>query len=324
MFLIGLRSQFYIAGGPNVSIKKPLNAFLGEIFLASFTDAQTGTKTKMVSEQVSHHPPITAMHISSPEHGIRADGYARVEMTFSGSLNIRHIGHTTLHIDRYNEDYLLPFPNVQVRGFLSACIYPEIWGTYKLTSTSGYVSEITFSGAGFLRGKKKNYFEAKVYHRESPKDIKYKLSGVWSEGWQVTDGSTGKILETYEVEALENQPAPMEVAPIEEQDPWESRRAWKDVLRGIEDGDWTATSRSKQAIEEAQRRMRQEEKQEGRAWEPLLFESIPGDQHEIFYSLTKGDNVALGDLETRGVWKLKDAAVDKLQKPYRGELTPAG
>ncbi|KAI9152301.1 Protein kes1 [Paramyrothecium foliicola] len=323
IYLTGLRNQFYIAGGPGISIKKPLNAFLGEIFLASFTDSQSGTTTQMVSEQVSHHPPITAMHISSPEHGIRADGYARVEMTFSGSLNIRHFGHTMLRMEKFNEEHLLPFPDVSVRGFLSACLYPEIWGTYKITSTSGYISEITFSGAGFLKGKKKNYFEARVYHKDAPKVTKFKASGVWSGDWEIKDGATGEVLEKYEVDDPKNRPAPMEVAPLEEQDPWESRRAWKDVLRGIEDGDWTATSRSKQLVEEAQRRMRVGEKQEGRTWEPLLFKSIPGDEHTVFHRLAVGGDQLLGEAETKGVWRLKNEnPVADCDKPLRYDHQP--
>ncbi|KAF3352985.1 hypothetical protein VdG1_00457 [Verticillium dahliae VDG1] len=111
--LSSLRSQLYIDGSPTVSIKKPLNAFLGELFLASFVDAPAKATTTLVAEQVSHHPPITAMHVSDTANGIRADGYARVEMSFSGTVDIRQVGHAVLHIDRYAEDYLIPLPAVQ-------------------------------------------------------------------------------------------------------------------------------------------------------------------------------------------------------------------
>ena len=46
----------------------------------------------------------------------RGDGYSRVEMSFNGSLNIKQTGHAMLHIDKYNEDYLIPFPDFKVRG----------------------------------------------------------------------------------------------------------------------------------------------------------------------------------------------------------------
>ncbi|KPM36637.1 hypothetical protein AK830_g9935 [Neonectria ditissima] len=323
MFLIGLRNQLYVAGAPDVSIKKPLNAFLGELFLASWNDPQSNAATRLVAEQVSHHPPITAMHIASEEHGIHTNGYARVEMTFSGTVNIRQIGHSILHIDRFDEDYLLPLPEVQVRGFLSACLYPETLGTCKIISSSGFVSEINFSGKGFLRGKK-NSFEARVYHQSDPKKSRYKVVGVWSEGWEVKDGATGEVLETYKVDAVENAPAAMNIERLEDQDPWESRQAWKHVIGGLEKGDMWAASTAKQKVEEAQREMRLEEKRRGEAWEPLFFSSIPGHQHEVFHRLTEGTDLALSDSETKGVWVLNHERVANSQKPYRGNSTPLG
>ncbi len=49
---------------------KPLNPFLGELFIGKWTDEQAGT-THLVTEQVSHHPPITAYNIWNDKHGIR-------------------------------------------------------------------------------------------------------------------------------------------------------------------------------------------------------------------------------------------------------------
>ena len=60
-----------------------------------------------MAEQVSHHPPVTAVYIWDDEHGIRGEGYSRVEMTFSGSVDIRQTGHAMLHIGRYDEDHLI-------------------------------------------------------------------------------------------------------------------------------------------------------------------------------------------------------------------------
>lgn len=48
---------------------KPLNPFLGEIFLGQWQD-DVGT-TQLISEQVSHHPPATAFCIRNESHGVR-------------------------------------------------------------------------------------------------------------------------------------------------------------------------------------------------------------------------------------------------------------
>lgn len=325
-FLTSLRTQLYIAGAPGISIKKPLNAFLGELFLASWTDEEAKATTSLVAEQVSHHPPVTAMHLSDAAHGIRADGYARVEMTFNGAVNIRQVGHAMLHIDRFDEDHLVPLPDVKVRGFLGGCMYPEITGTYSIVSSAGFVTEIHFSGEGMLRGKR-NSFTARIYAKA---DIKkktplYEVSGVWSEGWTVKNARTGEVVEKYEVEAPENAPAPMKVAPVAEQDEWESRRAWAGVLAGMEAGDMRAVLAEKTRIEQAQRAMRVAEKEEGRKWEPLLFRSTStGEEHARFHKLAEGTGMKLGEERTKGVWKVNEEKVMTRQMPFRGAVTPLG
>lgn len=319
IFLTGLRSQLYIAGAPGVSIKKPLNAFLGEIFSASWTD--DGCTTRLITEQVSHHPPITAVHVSDKENGVRADGYARVEMTFNGSVNVRHIGHTLIRVERFGEDYLLPLPDVQVRGFLSACLYPEITGTYRIYSSNGYVSEITFAGSGLLRGQK-NRFDACLFHSSDPKTRFYQVSGVWSEGWVIKDGQTGQVLDTYQVDAPENEPAARQVPPVEEQDPWESRRAWADVINNLERGNLRAAATAKNVLEESQRQMRKQERSRDGTWKPLLFESQPGSDHHVFHELTRGTDWDLWEGQTHGVWRIKDDVLDTMQRPYRGDTSP--
>lgn len=351
MVLIAMRSQFYIAGSPAVSIKKPLNAFLGELFLASWTHTPEASKstwkeegeervwglalgmdsgddkpatTRLISEQVSHHPPVTAMAIIDDEHGIRADGYARVEMTFNGNVDIRQIGHAILHIDKYDEDYLIPLPDIKVRGFLSGRLYPEVLGTYTMVSSSGYVSEMSFSGAGVLRGKR-NSFRAKMYRKDDPKKTPiYEVDGVWSGSWTVKDSRTGEILERYNVDAVENRPAPINIDPIDKQDPWESRRAWAGVIAAIKRGDLHDTIAEKSKLERAQRQMRAMEKKNGQTWEPLLFTSKGGDRHAIFHKLVEGTNWRLNEEKTGGVWRVRDVVAAKIPRPFRGERTPLG
>lgn len=320
-FLSALRSQLYIAGSPTVSIKKPLNAFLGELFLASWTDPETKAKTRLISEQVSHHPPITAMHISDAENGIRADGYARVEMTFNTTVEVRQVGHAVIHIDKYDEDYIVPLPTVKVRGLLTGKQYPEINETYTILSSSGFVSEIKFTGGGMFWGTK-NGFEARMYRKDdAAKTSIYEASGVWSEAWTVKDCRTGEVVESFDLDAPENAPAPIELPPVSEQDPWESRRAWAGVRSALEVNDFGETVKAKSKVEKAQRAQRATEKAEGRVWKPLFFDNKPGPEHQIFHELTEGTNVRLHDDRTKGVWRVMDDRINT-QRPFRGNTCP--
>ncbi|KAL1898232.1 hypothetical protein Sste5346_003638 [Sporothrix stenoceras] len=377
MVLIALRTQMYVGGSPSTSIKKPLNAFLGELFLAEWTDEKThgvegqsqsgstrsslssqhqepglsrsttisssatsnssctcGTDritTRLVAEQVSHHPPITAMHIADDVHGVRADGYARVEMTFSGNVQVRQVGHAVVRIDTYDEEYLIPLPDIKVRGFLSGRLYPEITDTYHVVGSSGYSAEIKFTGQGLAWGGTRNAFTANVFGPGEPKkrEVLYTIEGVWSKGWTVRDARSGAVLEKYDVDAPENAPAPIVLPDTATQDPWESRRAWAGVLDGLGKGDLSQTVAEKSKIEQAQRRMRAQEAAAGEVWTPLLFKNGEHDGDAVFHRLAAGAvaagaNLQLHDDRTKGVWRVDDDKIKNLQRPFRAGLTPLG
>jgi hypothetical protein len=141
--LAGLNAH---GGDPTVSIKKPLNAFLKELFFASWNDGKA--TSNLAAEQVSHHPPITAVYMWDKENGISGEGYTCVEMKFAGSIDVKQAGHALVHIDKYDEDHLIPLPNLRVKGFLSGRLCPELYGVYHIVSSSGYVSELRFEGDG--------------------------------------------------------------------------------------------------------------------------------------------------------------------------------
>ena len=219
-YLTSLKNQQYGGRDEKDGVKKPLNAFLGEVFLASW-DGEFG-KTQLVSEQVSHHPPVTACYLWNDEEGIRAEGYTRQEISFNGSVNIKQIGHAILHIDRFDEDYLIPLPNVKVKGIFSGAPYPELHGTYYIVSSSGFVSEIDFSGKGFLSGKK-NSVDVTMYKEGDKNHPLYAVSGQWNEKISFSERGSGNEIETIDVTTLKS--APMSVEPLDQQDPVRDARS---------------------------------------------------------------------------------------------------
>ena len=48
---------------------KPLNPFLGEVFIGKWSD--DAGETNLVAEQVSHHPPATAYNLWNDRYGVR-------------------------------------------------------------------------------------------------------------------------------------------------------------------------------------------------------------------------------------------------------------
>jgi hypothetical protein len=75
--LASLKSQQYAGRKPEDGVKKPLNAFLGEVFIGDVLSADSDDETHLIAEQVSHHPPVTACYLWNEKHGVRAEGYTR-------------------------------------------------------------------------------------------------------------------------------------------------------------------------------------------------------------------------------------------------------
>jgi len=234
-------------------------------------------------------------------------------------VNVKQTGHANLHIAAFNEDYLLPLPSVTVKGILSANLYPELSGTYYITSSNGFVSEIKFTGKGIIAGKK-NSFEAEVYAASKPSHILYTVKGQWSDSFTITDARSGANIETYHVDTADFTP-PV-VRPIDEQDPWESQRVWKDVTSALEEHDMARAGKCKSVLEQAQRDLRAEEKRAGKKWQPLFFH--PVDSDATFDALARDFGQKLEAQRTKGVWKFDADAFRFARRPFRENLTPFG
>jgi oxysterol-binding protein-related protein 9/10/11 len=195
---------------------------------------------------------------------------------------VRQSGHAVFTIDKHNESYLLPFPDVYAKSVLTGSPYPELQGTYKIFSTSGLTAEIIFGSKTrrLLSGGERNVFSASIYKtNDKSKKSFYELGGSWSDSWEVKDGS-GKELYTYDLSDAKNKPVTMNLAPPEKQSPWESRRAWKDVAEPLRAGDFGKALSAKSKIETAQREMRKKEKAEGRTWESAFFRRVDDESKE--------------------------------------------
>ncbi|KAG7008892.1 hypothetical protein G7Y79_00004g014760 [Physcia stellaris] len=206
-FVVSLRALLYVGEGSKLGMKKPLNPFLGEVCVGCCVDE--GARVALVVEQVSHHPPVGACYFWDEEHGIQCEGFSKVQMTFNGSINVKQVGRSVLHIDKYDEYYSIPILDAKVVGFFSGHLYPELAGKYSIVSSSGYISEMEFCGKGFWTGEK-NSVSAKVYHRDTGPELPlYTLSGQWSSKFEIRDCGNDAFHEIYDLSTA--TPVPMTI-----------------------------------------------------------------------------------------------------------------
>jgi hypothetical protein len=316
-FIGTLRNQQYAGRPEGAGVKKPLNAFLGELFLGHWRDEELG-ETRLVAEQVSHHPPITACYLCNDKHGVRAQGFTQQEITFSGNVNIKQKGYALLHLDRYDEDYLIPVPNIKVKGLLGGTPYPELQGEYSLISSNGYVSHLKFSGKSMFGSGQKNGLEAKLYHSDRPNEILYTVKGAWNGKLTFYNAFNGQEIDTFNVNSLSSKN--IEVADLVEQDPWESRKAWGEVISALHRGDMRGVANAKSRVEEGQRHMREAEEARGEHWQTIFFQKVERDP--IFDKLSALDPGSFTVDTTGGFWKANREAIKHAKKPYHGDLLP--
>ena len=242
-------------------------------------------------------------------------------MTFTGTLNVHQTGHSMFHLSKFDEDYLVPFPNFKVKGFFSAHLYPEIYGTYYIVSSSGYTSEITYSGKGIFGGAK-NHFEAKVYRQddENKKPI-YTVKGCWSESFSIFDGPTGNLIKTWSPE--QHTASPLDETPIEQQDAWETRRAWAEVISALKSGDLSRASAEKHKVEEAERSIWKANPNYVDNWEPLFFTAGHEPRSDIEVLASKIPGWDIGSERTKGVWRFDREKAARAKKPYHDGRDPA-
>lgn len=259
--------------------------------------------SRVISADIpSHHPPVTAYSIRNAKHGVQLSGYNAQKASFGRTINVKQVGHAILHLDQYNEDYLITLPALHIEGLITGSPYVELEKSTYIISSTGYTSKVDYSGKGWLSGKK-NSFTASMYKHGHEKDPVYQVEGQWTDTFTIKDAHKHTV-DSYD--AKKTPKTPLQVKPIEQQDPLESRRAWSKVADAINKGDMNTTSQEKSLIENSQREMRKTEQATGTEWQRRFFTKVPSDA--TFESLIKMvPGGAVDADQTNGIWKFDQA-----------------
>ncbi|MCJ1385085.1 Oxysterol binding protein [Xylographa soralifera] len=303
-FLTTLKQQYSSRSDYEGNEKKPLNPFLGELHIGQWPsvkpkdeDWETGVTT-LVSEQVSHHPPVTAYCIRNEKHGITLQGYNAQKASFSRTIHVKQIGHALLHLDEFNEDYLITIPALHIEGLIYGTPFVELNDKTYIVSSTGYISKIDYSGKGWIGGKK-NSFTATLYKEGNEKHTLYSAEGQWSNSFTICNGSkkSGTAADSF---------VPGDITPLQYPSPenlsiWEAKRRWAPVVQAIRKGDMDTTNHEKSLIENEQRDMRKKEAAKGVEWQRWFFVKKQNDP--LFDRLAKPIGERIEAEKTGGIWR---------------------
>lgn len=247
-YLASLRLQ---AGDTGRTPGKPIDPVLGEHFVGWWDDEATG-RTDLVAEQVAQNPTILAYQVSNALNGVSFEGYHEPKIGISSKgVRMQRIGQAVYRLDKWNEDYLISLPTVHLEGLLTGRPKAEMDGKGWIVCSNGWVTEITYSGKGWLGGQR-NSFKGIVFNAdEKAKASRWKVEGVWQGGtYSIVDEKQQQETETVDTERDLTR-EDVQVKPLADQDQLESRKLWEKVIDAIKKGDSTATNREKPKAEEA-------------------------------------------------------------------------
>ncbi|KIW02851.1 hypothetical protein, variant [Verruconis gallopava] len=307
----------YVKGKP----VKPYNSTLGEFFrctweiddtlpemkhpnsapassAASVTSnksstAASGNKIKLayLTEQTSHHPPVSAFWIDCPDKGIYARGYDHIAAKFTGT-NIRvtagsHNLGIFITLQKWdNEEYQLTHPAAYVggllRGSLSISVADHCYITCPKTRIKVILEYLGDSWIGSAQNKVHGVIftydpnaDTKTKVKDVPEaDVIGRIEGSWTDKVYYTLGkepfskAAEKIL-LIDLNPL--SPVPKTIPPIEQQCKNESKRFWEGVTRAILNKQYGLATTLKQELEEKQRQKAKERKEKGQEWQPRFF-----------------------------------------------------
>lgn len=153
---------------------KPFNPLLGETF--EFNRPDLGFK--VVSEQVSHHPPVSAFHVESPNY--KFHGSIHPKLKFWGkSVEVNPKGVLTLELTKHGETYTWSNVNCCVHNVIVGKLWVEHYGVQEIVNhKTKHKAVLNYKQGGWF-GKDLHKIEGCIY---TPDKKKVKaLYGSWAK-----------------------------------------------------------------------------------------------------------------------------------------------
>lgn len=207
---------------------------------------------------------MSAYYLENKQAGVSVEGHNGQSTHFThGTVSVKQVGHTMIRVTPPSGEmdvYMLTLPRLAVEGIWLAKPYVELANTKTtISSTSGYLATLEFSGKGWISGKP-HQIKATVASIQEPEKVLYTVQGDWSGQTRFVGSSPSGVPDElfWDADAAR---VPITVKPLEEQAENESLRLWHGAAQGLLTSNYDQTSREKSRIENEQRHKRKLEAQ---------------------------------------------------------------
>ncbi|KAK5081755.1 hypothetical protein LTR05_007891 [Lithohypha guttulata] len=275
-----------------------------------------------LTEQTSHHPPVSAYWVECPSRGLVARGFDQISAKFSGTYVKVVAGNHNKGLfitlkNRGNEEYHMTHPDSQLNGFLRGNMYISVSDVVAITCPKTKLKALLHYVEESYFGTAKNKVIGVIYRYDpdndkhsKPKDVPsndvlVEIDGDWKDKVYYTIPSS-KAAKSYPglepskdkqliIDIAPLMPVPKIVPPPEEQLDNESRKLWSEVSEAIYDRRYGEATTIKQNIEQRQRDKAKEREDNKKVFKPRFFVSAtdPSGRPE----LTPEGRKALDDMQ---------------------------
>ena len=169
---------------------KPFNPLLGETF-----DLERDG-FRLITEQVSHHPPVSALHCEHEEYCFSAS--TEVKTNFKGTyLRVHPVGKNHLILKRSGDHYMWDKPFTNVHNIIIGKIYVEHYGVVEVVnSATGDTAVVDFKKQGWFD---KSFNDITGVVRDCNGVERYLLAGKWNQGVKIVNCGTKEEIQAWEL-----------------------------------------------------------------------------------------------------------------------------
>lgn len=164
-------------------VAKPFNPLLGETY--EF-DRMDDMGWRLISEQVSHHPPICAQHVES-KNGWRIFQQLQLESKFRGkSISAIPKSFSRIDFDINGASYTFNRPSFEVYNIIFGKMYIDIVGDIHIighNKAKNYKATLTYVPQTFFSKQPQRNIKGKIFDAQN--NVRLVLDGHWNEFMQM-------------------------------------------------------------------------------------------------------------------------------------------
>ena len=296
---------------------KSFNPILGETFEYIDNDLCF----KFFSEQVSHHPPISACHVEGLNYDVYSNTHVETKFSlFKGALFITPGSKTFISLKNFKENYNFSKPKIVANGLIFGKMRLKCYGKFEVNNTTtGDTATVEFLEEGgkvklgSIKGEIKNAKGEVVLLIEGnwqsyldiifPKigGLEVKRETLWRRIIDLDYDDEKHFYFTKYVANLNYLSEELsKVLP-----PTDSR--FRKDQRAVEEGDYDLAESEKKRLEQKQREVRKAREKENKEYEPIYFKEVKDDiSGDVLY------------LNSRDYWKDRKEANFSLSQDIFG------